>query len=331
MSLCWDTAKSVSAIAPYYGLIGISNASAILATDKEMRSKAFEEEGIPAPRFEICSNLEEVRKFCELINFPIVLKPINLSSSKGVILVKNENDFEKSYDYVKQYEPSDKIIANQFILWSEHSTEGLMIDGILHLTAISDRVFKYKEYESHFVEVGDIMPTFIDEFMQNELRLITEKAALSLGIFNSVIKGDIIVSTSGEVYAIELAVRLGGPRFDTEMVPLSNGTCILKAAIQQALGENIDVTLLIPKFRKRMVNRSIFPATGVISKIDGTERIKSKKGCYDFKWWGKELKVEDVIYPYENGCGNVAYFITGGCTRNEAISNAYEIEAELVF
>lgn len=331
ISLCWDTAKSVAAIASHFGLQSISNASATLATDKDLRSKVFEKEGVPAPRFKVCSCLEEVKDFANLIHYPIVLKPLNLSSSKGVILIKNERELENGYNYVKHFGSVEKIIANEFILGSEHSTEGLMIKGKLHLTAISDRIFKYKEYEPNFVEVGDIMPTSLDGVMQDALTLQTEKAALALGIYNGVVKGDIIISTSGNVYVIELAARLGGPRFGTEMVPLSNGTCILKAAIQQSMGEEIDLSLLAPKFSKGMVNRSIFPVPGVIIKVDGVEKIKTKEGYYDFKWWSDELTVGDVIPPYEHGCGNVAYFIASGDTRGAAIANADNIEAELIF
>lgn len=330
ISLCWDSAKSVAAISSYYNLHGVSYASATLATDKDLRSMAFEKEGVPAPRYKICSDLVEVRTNCNKVGYPVILKPINLSSSKGVILIRNENELDDGYKYVKTYAAGKKIIVNEYIRGSEHSTEGIMIEGELHLTAISDRVFKYSEYEPNFVEVGDIMPTILDANQQEELRFVTQKAALALGIYDGVVKGDIIVSISGGVFVLELAARLGGPRFGTEMVPLSNGTCILRAAIQQALGEEIDLNLLKPKFSKGMVNRSIFPSPGIICNITGVEKIKHKIGYYDFKWWSKELEPGDIIQPYENGCGNVAYFIATGDTRNVAISNADNIEADIV-
>lgn len=330
MSLCWDTAESVAAIAEHFSLPGISSASARLATDKALRAKAFEKHGVPAPRFELCSSLTELEKAARQINYPLVLKPLSLSSGKGVILVRNEKELLDGYHYVKRFESGNHIIVNEYIRGSEHSTEGLMIDGRLYLTAISDRVFRYKEYEPHFVESGDIMPTALDDALQETLTLITQKAALSLGIHTGVVKGDIIISDSGDVRVIELAARPGGPRFGTEMVPLSNGTCILKAAIQQALGEAPDISLLMPKFSKGMVNRSLFPGPGIISQISGLEKIKTSAGFYDFKWWGSELTAGDVIHPCENGCGNVAYFIATGETRDDAIANANNIEAGVV-
>lgn len=329
ISLCWDTAKSVSAIASVYNLRSISLNSAKLATDKDLRSKAFEKGGVPAPLFKICSSQQQVREFVDLINYPIILKPLYLSSSKGVILIRNVSELEQGYKYVMQFALNQEIIVNKYISGTEYSTEGLMIKGKLHLTAISDRIFKYKEYEPNFVEVGDIMPTSLDEINQDALRSITEKAALALEIFDGVVKGDIIISDSGDVYVLELAARLGGPRFGTEMVPLSNGTCILKAAIQQSMGEEIDLSLLDKKFSKGMVNRSIFPEPGIISQINGIKNISSLDGYYDFKWWGAELTIGDTIPPYENGCGNVAYYIATGDTREIAIANADKIESKI--
>lgn len=330
MSLCWDSAESVAAIAEHFNLSGISPAAARLATDKALRSEAFENHGVMAPRYEICSTLKELENVVKEIHYPLVLKPSGLSSGKGVILIRNEHELADGYDYVKRFESGKSLIVNEYICGSEHSTEGLMVDGKLYLTAISDRIFKYKEFEPHFVEAGDIMPTLLNDDLQENLKLITEKAALSLGIKSGVVKGDIIISDSGKVYVLELAARLGGPRFGTEMVPLSNGTCILKAAIQQSMGEPIDLSLLMPKFNKGMVNRSLFPPPGVIRKISGLDTIKTRAGYYDFKWWGPEIRVGDTIMACENGCGNVAYFIASGETRDKAIFNADQIEAEVV-
>lgn len=329
ISLCWDCAVSVALIAEKYGLFGVSMDTAEKTSRKDVRSEAFEKAGVPAPKFRIVTKYDELLRIIDRFQYPVILKPVDLSSSKGVIIVNDENHLEQSFHYARNFSSSPEIIINEYLLGTEHSTEGLMINGELYLTAISDRVFKYKECRPYFVEVGDIMPSILDYEKKSELFDVTRQAALSLGIINGVVKGDLIYCEGMGAFVFEIAARLGGPRFGTEMVPLSNGTNILRAAIQQALREKIDLDLLKPKYAKGMVNRSIFPQPGKILSVQGVEVLNSFPGFYDFKWWGSPLMPGDTIDEYQNTCGNVGYFIATGETRDEALRNADQIESNI--
>lgn len=330
ISLCWDSAVSVASIANELNLLGISIESALSATQKDIRSEAFKKYRIPSPRYFIVDSYDSLLEVVAQYEYPLILKPINQSSSKGVVKVSHADELEAAYKYAQSYTNDTKILVNEFLEGSEHSTEGLMVDGKFYLTAISDRVFDYKKYAPYFVETGDIMPSTLNQDIQVLLSKVTQDAALALNIKQGVVKGDILYSKSRGVFVLEIAARLGGPRFGTEMVPLSNGTNILKAAIQQAVGEKVDIELLKPKFSKGMVNRSLFPSPGIICQVSGIDVLPGMEGFYDFKWWGKELKVNDEILPYRHGCGGVAYFIACGQTREDAIEKADNIEKTII-
>ncbi len=326
LSLCWDCAISVATIAENFGLHSVSLDTARGATDKVLRSQLFERAGVPAPRYAEVHSLEELQQVVQEFIFPLVLKPIDRSSSKGVIKVVSADEIESAYAYALTFSSVKTLLVNEFVQGTEHSTEGLMIDGIFHPTAISDRLFQYEDRNT-FVEIGDIMPTLLSDEIVEEAFAATEKAALAVGITNGVAKGDLIYVPGCGILIFEVTARLGGPRFGTEMVPLSNGTNILKAAIQQALGEEIDRTLLQPRYSRGMVNRSIFPPPGRVISIRGLSEAQSLPGFYDFKWWMPEgLEVGSVIKPYEYGCGDVGYFIAAGGSREEAIAHADNIE-----
>lgn len=330
ISLCWDCATSVATIAHEFNLHSVSIETAKSATHKHIRSNIFEREEVPSPKYKIANNFEELKNIVDQFAFPIILKPVDLSSSKGVVLVEEKDKLLEAFNYARSFSTMSEIVVNEYIVGSEHSTEGLMINGKFYPTALSDRLFKYDECKPYFVEIGDIMPTILSEPEKQALYDATEKAALAVGIINGVAKGDLIYCKNRGPFVFEIAARLGGPRFGTEMVPLSNGTNILKAAIQQSLGEKIDTNLLKELYHKGMVNRSIFPIPGKIVSIDGLETIKAIPGYYDFKWWGdRPLKPGDIIEPYENNCGNVGYFIATGGTREEAIKNADLIEKSI--
>jgi carbamoylphosphate synthase large subunit len=87
ISLCWDAAISVATIANKLGLFSVSLDSALKSTLKDKRSEAFKKNGIQAPAFAVISSLAELSKKVGDFKFPVILKPINQSSSKGVIKV----------------------------------------------------------------------------------------------------------------------------------------------------------------------------------------------------------------------------------------------------
>lgn len=331
LSLCMDSGMSVSRIAEYFGLISIPFEVARRASIKSLRSKVFEDHGIPAPKYRFCERYEDLVKKVEEVGLPVVLKPVDLSSSKGVVLVGEMSKLEESYSHCTSLSKSKGVVINEYVQGIEYSTEGLMIGSRYHLTGISERVFNYGKYKPLFVETGDIMPTLLSDDEIKRFADITEGAALALGITDGVTKGDLIYTDEKEVKVFEIAPRLGGPRFGTEMIPLSNGTNILRAAIQQALGEDIDLEYLKPKFNRGMVNRSIFPKPGRINNVSGIDEVRNLPGYYDFKWCkARPLAIGDTVSIPISTLDGAGYIIASGANREEAIDNADRIEKSII-
>lgn len=329
LSLCWDSSKSVSKIAKHFNLSGISEEVAHNASNKASRSNLFREYNINSPKHAVVNSLDDLYKEISSFIFPIIIKPLELSSSKGVTVVEKREDLKKSYEYCKSFQNKDNqtVIINEYIIGKEYSLEGLIINGELHVTGISRRLFHYEKYYPNFVEIGDILPCGLSAIKENEARILVQKAARCLNIFNGVIKADLIIND--EIFILELTPRLGGPRFGTEIIPLHNGTNILRAYINQLLGNEINIDDLKPKFSKGVVNKSVFFEPGTIKEIDiNLKNLDLIEGFYDFKWWGLiPLQVGDVIEKPENGCGGIGYYIIQRPTLEEALKTSECIES----
>lgn len=326
LSLCWDCPESVSLIAYTFGLRGVPLKIAESSSNKFVRAKILGENGIRVPKCFKVKTIEEIIK--KKLKLPLIIKPNRMSSARGVIRVDDMDKIKSSYEYVKMF--SEDIVINEMIEGVEYSAEGLMIEGHIYLTGISERIFKYKEYYPNFVEAGDILPANLNLNEQASIKKIVELASVSLGILNGVVKADIIKAKNGKVYILELTPRLGGPRFGTEIIPLYNGTNILKAYIQQLLGEKIELNLLFPKYSRGVANLSIFSRPGIIKNVT-INSIKDMPGFYDFKWWNiSEPKEGDEIIRPEYGCGNLGYIIATGFSREDAMNNAKNIEKEII-
>ena len=65
---------------------------------------------------------------------------------------------------------------------------------------------------------------------KDDINKIIEKGALSMGISNGIIKGDIVINNN-QPFIIELAARLSGVYFCTHEIPLSTGVDLISNAI----------------------------------------------------------------------------------------------------
>jgi biotin carboxylase len=61
----------------------------------------------------------------------------------------------------------------------------------------------------------------------------------ALALDPAAFSADILVTVAGEVVVLEVAGRLAGARFGTELVPLSTGVNVLPNAVRLALGEGL--------------------------------------------------------------------------------------------
>lgn len=328
LSLCWDCPVSVARIAQHFGLRSVSIEVAEQSTLKHIRIRLLRQAGIPVANFAVFEDGQLDATQLAQLRFPLVCKPVDLSGATGVQLITSASDLPRALQASRALAAlsgSRALLLEEFLEGIEYSAEGLMLGSQLWITGLSERVFDTSARPS-FVEIGDIMPTLLTPEQKSEVHTICEKAAAALGILEGVVKFDLILYQD-RIHVLEVTPRLGGPRFGTEMIPLSNGTNILKAAIQHLLGEAVNTTLLQAQFERGMVAFSVFsPCGGTIRAIDGLDEIRNLQGFYDFKWWkGGGYRVGDRVTARKK----LGYYIVQAATRDEALALAQAVEERI--
>ena len=109
---------------------------------------------LPAPKYSLISvGLDEsdLALFIENVDFPVVLKPRNLSASRGVIRADCPADFISAYDEISKILLSDSSMSNcpqefrktilieDYIPGEEYALEGLLDEGNLTTLALFDK------------------------------------------------------------------------------------------------------------------------------------------------------------------------------------------------
>jgi len=319
LSVAADVPMTVAAIAHALGLRGIDMGSAILSSDKLLMKEKFSKDQIPIPRFSQVHSVLDIHQFLTQTAYPIVIKPVDSRGARGVLRVTEGMDLDWAFNTSKQFSPTGRVMVEEYLDGPQVSTESIIINGVAYTPGFADRNYEFLDkYAPHIIENGGQLPSNLDSSTQVEVRELVEQAALSMGILNGVVKGDIVVS-EGKVRVIELAARLSGGYFCTHEIPLNTGVDLVGAAIQQALGEPINTEDLRPRRSQPVAQRYLFPKPGRVMEIHVPEWVGLDS---DVAYFELRVKVSDVVPVPTHHPSRSGVVITTGSSVVEAIKKA---------
>jgi biotin carboxylase len=205
-----DIPTIIAKTADYIGVnYTIPTKSAIISEDKYESKVLMEENNISIPKFKLVEDIENIYIFAEKNGFPLIIKPVDNSASRGITFINNVTEIEKAYYYALEFSKNKKIIVESYLSGNQISSETLVIDGeIFHLGFLDRNYDKNEMFYPNIIEDGGDMPSvYIKNTHIKQLTKFYEVIAKKLNIKNGVIKGDLVIH-DGQLYIIEFALRL---------------------------------------------------------------------------------------------------------------------------
>lgn len=261
--------RTVAAIAKECGLVGVTEDTAIKATDKSVMREALKTAGVPVPKFFRVTNEDEFKAAVNQIDGPFMVKPADSSGSRGILKVEDRSNLDSAYNYTKQFTHNGIVVVEECMIGPEVSVETLAVDGEVHVIQITD---KMTTGAPHFVEMGHTQPTRLG--CAEEIKRVAIAANKAVGIENGPSHTEIIVTKDGPKI-VEIGARLGGDCITTHLVPLSTGVNMVEACIRIALGEMPDIT---PSLHCGSAIRYFQQHAGVVERIEGLQDAENMPG-----------------------------------------------------
>lgn len=309
--------RSVAVVAREMGLIGITEQTALNATNKAIMRQCLKDNGVPIPEFYKVNTKAEYLSAIDAFmtkGIKCIVKPADNSGSRGVDLLSDYDSKEAiyfAYEYSKKFSRSGIIVVEEYMEGAEVSVETLSVNGKCHIIQITDKLTTGAPY---FVEMGHNEPSMLSKDTKKCIAEVTNMAVKAIGIENGPSHTEIIVTKEGPKI-VELGARLGGDNITTHLVPLSTGVNMVECSIKIALGESLDIK---KKFAKGAAIRYLEPALGAITNISGIADAEHSKGI-------KQVSIVHCIgeesVEIRNSSDRIGFVIAQDESPNEAIAD----------
>jgi biotin carboxylase len=224
-------APTVAYVAEKMGFVGNSYNAAVTANNKFLMRKAFSKAGVPCPKYQIVTSLDEINNMdCP---FPLIVKPTDRSGSLGITKVERFEDLQNAVETAMRCSFKHEAIIEEYVEGREISVEFISYHGVHHPLQITDKV---TTGAPHFVELEHHQPADLTRQQYDEIYDLTKKALDALGVTNGASHSEYKITSDGRIYVMEIGARMGGDFIGSDLVQLSTGYDYLKGVIDVALG-----------------------------------------------------------------------------------------------
>jgi len=310
MTLATDMPMRAVANAAFkLGLPGILPEVALRATDKGEMIKAFKDNGVASPWFYIAADEKSLREVIDLALYPCIMKPVDNSGSRGVILLLRREQIEDSYIYSKSQSRGGGVIIEEYMQGHEVSVETMTANSTTKILAITD---KLTTGPPHFVELGHSQPSLLPVEVQKQIEELALKAVEAVGIDIGPAHIEIMITEDGPMM-IELGARMGGDCITTHLVPFSTGIDMVGSTIDLLTGNMTDI---IPTLNMGSAIRYFKVPKGRIISIDGVEKAKGIEGVREIILM---KTIGDEVRNIQSSTDRVGFVVAQGENAKQAI------------
>ena len=190
-----------------------STPDAVAATrDKAAMRDLFAAADVPQPDYRIVGGADDATEAAAAIGFPVVIKPVSLSASQGVIRVDAPADVESVVNRVQRIAGAmgrdSTLVVEKFIPGPEVALEAMLADGELVPLAILDKPSPLDG--PYFEETMFITPSLHATETQDSIVSVVAAATEALGLREGPVHAEVRLGPDG-VRILELAARpIGG-------------------------------------------------------------------------------------------------------------------------
>ena len=235
-------------------------------SDKIRMKRIFKEIGVPTTDYVEMDSLN--MNALARLHYPLVVKPVDAYSSRGVRKVENEEELRQFYKEARQISRSGRVIVEEFFSGDEISVDAFVLNGkAMILSVTNSEKVKHKD---RFVIFRGRYPVSASEIVLRKIESIAQSIADGFGLVNAPLLIQLL-NHGDDVSVLEFCARTGG-NMKWLLIKYSCGVDVISATIDITLG-------ISPDLNKKetgniiVVNDFIYCYPGIFDHFEGFDEM----------------------------------------------------------
>lgn len=281
---------------------------------KAAMRRALEFSELPNPVYREAFTLAEARDCAVGIGFPLIIKPVDANSSKGVQRLESLDELHEAFDHAMKHSRADTVLLEEFMEGEEYCVDGLVNQGQYISGGITG---KERSELPHRFDTGIYMPPRLNQAELDIIETCAYNALKSIGFAHGTFHIEIIVTEEGP-RIVEIAGRPGGGRIPTDLIPLAYGMDFMADSLRITLGEDPIST------RHHERGAALFwlsAQPGTVTAISGVDEARALPGVQELVL---NTHPSDIIVPTVDCVARdaIGYVLCDGDSHDQAIQHA---------
>ncbi|MEE1756044.1 ATP-grasp domain-containing protein [Streptomyces sp. SP18CS02] len=288
---------------------------------KDEARAALSAAGFLQPRFLVCADEAEARDFLAGSTGPWVVKPRDAMGSEGVTRIDGPEDLAAALEFLPE-EGRGSFIVEEFVEGPEYSAEGVFVDGVPHVLALTSKELLPPP---NFFEVEYVIPAILPEDTAREIERQVVAALTALELRYGQFHVELWWTERGVVLG-EVHVRNAGGWIHRMLAHVIPGLEWFGLVFDSVLGNPVDKAALKPV--RGSAIRFLTPPKGRLVAVEGWDEVLAHPNLIH-----AELAIApgDVIEEHRSVGNRVAHIAVGADTSEEAQALARKLEVSVRF
>ncbi len=308
---------TMSRIAKEMHLSGINyNSAKIIKNKASVRKRLFEAQADDTDNSYEIDSIEAIDEILHKVKFPIMMKPVDGSGSRGASKVEKAEDFAKAAEFAMSVSITHRAVAEPFIEGKEYGVESFVDNGVVHVLAVMQKDMTKPPY---YAELGHAIPSGLNPELETKVKTCVYRAICALEINHGSVNMDLLITNEGNVHIVDIGARMGGNLIGSHIIPTGTGIDYMGNMIRAAVG---DTTNWKAEWQPIPIATKLLALTpGKVKKLPNFDEIAM---LYDVQI-EHHIHVGDTITPYRTNLDGCGYVVARDLDVNLSIALAADV------
>ena len=234
-----EAVPTVAKLAEYFNVPSIGNKVAMRFKDKYIMRKAAQRVGVAVPKCVFVKGIDELANAVAGLKFPLMIKPVDSASSRGVYRANNLEELREFYLDSSKYSLVG-VIIEEYIKGAEYVVEGFTAKYIPTNLIVGHR--DYFNVPGSFIPCATVFrdANSADSELEKRLKETNLQIVRGFGLSFGLTHAEYIYNAEEDkIYLVEIAARGGGVCISSDLIPAACGVDAIELYMQTAMGRDV--------------------------------------------------------------------------------------------